>query len=80
MAFNAQSAAKVISGGLGGSKKKGKTKEAVGRQRQCMDTTGPSRVTQVSGGRMEMEAADCEIIGGAPTTLLVKGQTGIDID
>ena len=41
----------------GGSKKKGKAKEAVRRQRQRVDRTGLSRVTEGCWRQTEMEAA-----------------------
>ena len=59
--------------GTEGSKKTRKTKEVVGRQRQRVGMIRLSGVTEGCGRRTEMEAAGCEIIGGAPTTLRVKG-------
>ena len=47
----------------GGSKRKGKTKEAVGRQRQRVGRTGLSRDTERCGRQTEMEVAGCEIVG-----------------
>ena len=54
-----------------GSKKRRKTKEAVGRQRRRVDKTGLSRVTEGCGIQTEMGAAACETIGGVPTTVWV---------
>ena len=42
--------------------------------------TGLSRVTEGCGRQTEMEAAGCEITGGAPTTLWVKGQIVREMD
>ena len=55
-----------------GAKKKGKTKEAVGRQRQRVDRTGLSRDAEGCGRQTKMEAGGCKIIGaGVPMTLLI---------
>ena len=50
------------------------TKEEVGRQHQGLDRPGVRQVPEGSGekGKMEEETG-CEIICGAPTTLVVKG-------
>ena len=64
-----------------GSKQKGRErqrpKEAVERQRPPESAgtgTGLCRVTEGRGRQTQMEEAGCEINGGAPTTLWVKGQ------
>ena len=56
--------------------RKGKTKEVVER-RERVARTGLSKVTEGCGRQTEMEAAgcNCDIIGGAAMTLLVKEQT-----
>ena len=50
-----------------GSKKKGKTKEVAGRQCQRVDRTGLDcpESRRAMEDRQEIEAAGCEIIGGA---------------
>ena len=53
-------------------KKSRRTKEEVGRQHQGMDRPGVRQVPEGSGEQGEMEETGCEIICGAPTTLVVK--------
>ena len=48
-----------------GSKGKGKIKGAVGRQRQRVDRTGLSRVTERADRQTEMEVAGCDIFSHA---------------
>ena len=48
------------------------TEEEVGRQYQGMDKPGVRQVLEGSGERGKMEKNGCEIIYGAPTTLVVK--------
>ena len=51
------------------------TEEEVGRQHQGMDRPGVLQVRQVpqdSGEQGKMEKTGCEIICGAPPTLVVK--------
>ena len=47
--------------------------EEVGRQHQGMDRPGGRQVQESSGEQRKMEETGCEVIGGAPTTLAVKG-------
>ena len=47
-------------------------KEEVGRQHQGMDRPGLRQVPEGSGEQGKMEETGCEIICGAPTTLVVK--------
>ena len=55
-------------------KKTRQTEEEVGRQHQGMDRPGVSQVPEGGSGEQgKMEEAGCEIICGAPTTLMVKG-------
>ena len=54
-------------------KKTRQTKEEVGRQHQGMDRPGVRQVPEGSGEQGKMEKTDCEIICGAPTTLMGKG-------
>ena len=49
------------------------TEEEVGRQHQGMDRPGVRQVQDGSGEQRKMEETGCEIIYGAPTTLMVKG-------
>ena len=49
------------------------TEEGVGRQHQGMDRPGVCRVPEGSGEPGKMEETGCEIICGAPMTLVVKG-------
>ena len=49
------------------------TEEEMGSQHQGMDRPGVCQVTMGSGEQRKMEETGCEIIGGAPTTLAVKG-------
>ena len=55
------------------AKKTRQTEEEVGRQHQRMDRPGVRQVPEGSGEQGKMEEAGCEIICGAPTTLVVKG-------
>ena len=54
-------------------KKTRQTEEKVERQHQGMDRPGVRRVPEGSGEQGKMEETGCEIICGAPTTLVVKG-------
>ena len=54
-------------------KKTRETEEEVGRQHQEMERPGVRQVPEGSGEQGKMEETGCEIIGGAPTTLAVKG-------
>ena len=49
------------------------TEEEVGRQHQEMDRPGVRQVPEDSGEQRKMEETSCEVICGAPTTLVVKG-------
>ena len=49
------------------------TGEKVGRQHQGMDRPGVRKVPEGSGEKGKMEETSCEIICGAPVTLVVKG-------
>ena len=55
-------------------KKTRRTKEEVGRQHQGKDRPGVRQVSEGSGVNAKMEETGFEIICGAPTTLVVKGQ------
>ena len=55
------------------AKKTRRTKEEVGRQHQGMDRPRFRQVPEGSGEQRKMEKTGCKIIGGAPTTLSVKG-------
>ena len=48
------------------------TEEEVGRQHQGMDRPGVRQVSEGSREQGKMEETGCEIIYGAPTTLVVK--------
>ena len=54
-------------------KKTRQTEEEMGRQHQGMDRPGVHKVTEGSGEQGKMEETGCDIICGAPTTLMVKG-------
>ena len=54
-------------------KKTRQTKEKMRRQHQGMDGPGVRQVPEGSGEQEKMEETGCEIICGAPTTLVVKG-------
>ena len=54
-------------------KKTRQTEEEVGRQHQGMDRPGDRQVPEGSGEQGKMEETGCEIIYGAPPTLVVKG-------
>ena len=45
----------------------------MGRHHQGMDMPEGHQVPEGSGEQAKMEETVCEIIGGAPTTLAVKG-------
>ena len=49
------------------------TEEKVGRQQQGMGWLGVHQVPAGSGEQRKMAKTGCEIICGAPTTLVVKG-------
>ena len=49
------------------------TEEEVGKQHQGMDRPGVHQIPEGSGEQGKMEKTGCKIIGGAPTTLAVKG-------
>ena len=51
----------------------GKEEELVGRQHQAMDWLGVRQPPEGSGEQRKMEEIGDEVIGGAPTTLAVKG-------
>ena len=55
-------------------KKTRQTEEEVGRQHQGMDRPGVRQVSEGNGEKGKMEETGCEIICGAPITLVVKGQ------
>ena len=50
----------------------GNVSKEVGRQHQGMDRPGVRKVPDGSGEQAKMEETGCEIICGAPTTLVVK--------
>ena len=54
-------------------KKIRQTEEEEGRQHQGMDRPGVRQVPEGSGEKGKMEETGCEIICGAPTTLVIKG-------
>ena len=54
-------------------KKTMQTEEEVGRQHQGMDRPGVCQVPEGGGEQGKMEESGCEIIYGAPMTLMVKG-------
>ena len=54
-------------------KKTRQTEEEVGRQHQGMDRPVVRQVPEGSGEQGKMEKTGCEIICGAPVTLVVKG-------
>ena len=54
-------------------KKTRQTEEGMGLQHQEVDRPGVRQVPEGSGEQGRMEETGCEIICGAPTTLLVKG-------
>ena len=55
-----------------GGRRQGRHKKEVGRQHQGMDRSGVRQVPEGSGEQRKMEKTGCEIICGAPTTLVVK--------
>ena len=52
-------------------KKTRQTEEGVGRHHQGMDRPGVRQVSEGSGEQGKMEETGCEIICGAPTTLML---------
>ena len=54
-------------------KKTRQTEEEVGRHHQEMDRPGVRQVPEGSREQRKIEETGCEIICGAPTTLVVKG-------
>ena len=63
----------IWQGTVKGEKKTRPTEEEVGRQHQGMDRPGVRQVPEGSGEEGKMEKTGCEIICGAPTTLVVNG-------
>ena len=63
----------ILKGIVKGGKKARQTEEEVGRQHQGMDRPGVRKVPEGGGEQGKMEESGCEIICGAPTTLVVKG-------
>ena len=55
------------------SGKKKRQTEEVGRQHREMNSPGVRQIPEGSGEQRKMEETGCEIICGAPTTLVVKG-------
>ena len=56
-----------------GGRRQRRTEKEVGRQHQGMDRSGVHQVPEDSGEPGKKEETGCEIICGAPTTLMVKG-------
>ena len=54
-------------------KKTGQTEKEVGRQLQGMDMPRVHQIPEGSGEQAKMEETGCEIVCGAPTTLVVTG-------
>ena len=54
-------------------KKTRQTEEELGRRQQGMDRPGVYQVPEGSGEQGKMEETSCEIVCGAPITLVVKG-------
>ena len=54
-------------------KKTKQTEEEVGREQQGMDRPGVQQVQEGSEEHVKTEVTGCEIISGAPTTLMVTG-------
>ena len=63
----------ILQGTVKGGKKTRQTEEEVGRQHQGMDRPGVRQVPKGSGEQGKMEETGCQIIFGAPTTIMVKG-------
>ena len=61
-------------------KKTRQTEIEVGRQHQGMDRPGVCQVSEGSGEHRKMEKTGCEVICGAPTTLVVKGQVKVKVN
>ena len=58
-------------------KKTRQTEEVVGRHRQGMDRPEVRQVPGGSGEQRKMEETGCEVICGAPTTFVIKGQVKV---
>ena len=63
----------ILQGTVKGGKKTRQTEEEVGRQHQGMYRPGVRQVQDGSGEQGNIEETGCEIICGAPMTLMVKG-------
>ena len=63
----------ILQGTVKGRRRQGRLTEDVGRQHQGMDRPGVRLVQEGSGEQAKMEETGCEIICGAPTTLMAKG-------
>ena len=61
----------ILQGIVKGGKNTRQTEEEVGRQHQGMDRPGVHQVPDGSGEQGKMEETGCEIICGAPTTLVI---------
>ena len=62
----------ILQGTVKRGKKTWQTDEGMGRQHQGMDKPGVRQVPEGSGEQGKMEKTGCEIMRGAPTTLVVK--------
>ena len=62
----------ILQGTVKGGRRQRLTEEEVGRQHQEMDRLGVRQVPEGSGEQVKMEETGCEIICGAPVTLMVK--------
>ena len=63
----------ILQGTVKGGKKTRQTEEEVRRQHQAMDRPVVRQVPEGSGKQGKMEDTSCEIICGAPNTLIIKG-------
>ena len=63
----------ILHGTVKGGRRQRQAEEEVGRQHQGTDRPGVRQVPEGSGEQGRMEETGCEIICGAPMTLMVKG-------
>ena len=63
----------ILKGTVEGGRRQGRHEKRWEDQHQGMDRPGFWQVLEGSGEQGKMEETGCEIICGAPTTLMVKG-------
>ena len=63
----------ILQGTVKGGRRQGRQRKRWDHKHEGMDRPGVRQVPEGSGGQGKMEETGCEIICGAPTTLVTKG-------